>query len=205
MPSRVCSCRRYETCPLGRPHRRRPMPQSSDFWSAFEIAASRIGREYFAPRVAGGSTVRRERVYTYELYHQLRCEFAEGELRLHGEMDKSNHPMKLPAVKPDLIVHRPGFMDENLVAIEVKAAGTGSRGLLKDLGTLTVLRTVGRYREAVLLVFGDSARPATLARIGAGIEYDPYGRRIDRNLVRLFVHDQPGSPPKELAWATAHS
>ena len=68
----------------------------------------------------------RERVYCYELYHRLRSVMNElFPYLLNGEIDKSRHPYmqgnNLDGVKPDLLLHRPGDMDANLVAMEVKS------------------------------------------------------------------------------------
>lgn len=63
------------------------------FLRAFREAVAQIAPEYFAPRVAGGGDVWRERVYAYELYHQLRVAFEPTGLVMHGEMDKASHPV----------------------------------------------------------------------------------------------------------------
>lgn len=67
----------------------------------------------------------RERVYCYELYHQLRLRMGDDfGYYLGGEVDKLNHPRMLhptlQRAKPDLLVHDPGRMEGNLVVMEVK-------------------------------------------------------------------------------------
>ncbi len=73
---------------------------------------------YFRLNIEGGDPVYRERVYCYELYHQMRLKWPEGcAFYLNGEIDKAAHPIlsKLGAgyAKPDLLVHRPGYMSGN--------------------------------------------------------------------------------------------
>jgi hypothetical protein len=114
-------------------------------------------------------------------------------------MDKSAHPIIPGAVKPDLIVHAPGTMSENLVAIEVKVASGSPSGFLKDLGTLTLMRTLGRYHHAILLAFGESGRMDLRRRLRAE-DIDPFGRPINRSLVELYWHDAPGNEPTMLRW-----
>ena len=54
-------------------------------------ATSRIGRVYFALPVCGMPTpIKRERVYCYELYHQLRC--LPLDTTVTAEPDKRGHP-----------------------------------------------------------------------------------------------------------------
>lgn len=62
------------------------MHQLSDI--IFE-ATSRIDGMYMRLPVDGGEAQLRERVYCYELYHQLRCLWPHGcEYALNGEVDK---------------------------------------------------------------------------------------------------------------------
>ena len=79
---------------------------------------------YFQIQFAGSNELKfRERVYCYELYHQLRNILGdEFRYKLDGEVDKEGHPFypKLGPKKPDLIVHVPHDMDWNLAVIEVK-------------------------------------------------------------------------------------
>jgi hypothetical protein len=86
-------------------------------------AAEKIEPHYFQLPVAEGEEPKyRERVYCYELYHQLRCILGDNfqfQYKLNGEVDKRGHPIFRKAKKPDFIVHSPGDMKHNLVVIEV--------------------------------------------------------------------------------------
>lgn len=93
--------------------------------------------------VAGeANPIYRERVYCYELYHQLRV--ATGDdfgYSLGGEVDKVRHPIlskfALDKTKPDLLVHKSGDMRGNLVVMEVKPVNAKTEGIKKDLQNLT--------------------------------------------------------------------
>ncbi|MCF6191716.1 MAG: hypothetical protein L3J76_01090 [Candidatus Hydrothermae bacterium] len=88
-------------------------------------AARNIGEDYFRTEFAESQSgyKYRERIYTYELYHQLRLviENLGWRLVLHGEMDKRAHTN--PDIKnkiPDMILHIPGTHENNLLVLEVK-------------------------------------------------------------------------------------
>jgi hypothetical protein len=117
---------------------------------------------YFQLPVAGEVAVLRERVYCYELYHQLRIALPHNfEYKLNGEVDKSGHPLfrrHMKALKPDFIVHQPGHMNRNLAVIEVKSTATSSRELRDDLKTLKNFLDRARYHRGIMLIYG-SGRP----------------------------------------------
>jgi hypothetical protein len=76
-----------------------------------EEATQRVPAMYFQIALDGGDPIYRERVYCYELYHQLRCVWPpDTDFYLNCELDKAAHPIlrKLGAdfAKPDLLVHR---------------------------------------------------------------------------------------------------
>ena len=103
-------------------------------WGAFQTALlssiSAIAPEFYRLERFNGENsatqVWRERIYCYELYHQLRTRFTSSShpYVLHGEVDKRGHKFitdhfhgKL--VHPDFVVHAPGT-DSNLVVMEGK-------------------------------------------------------------------------------------
>ncbi|VVB63499.1 Uncharacterised protein [uncultured archaeon] len=135
------------------------------FQVAFRRATQNIDEYYFKVSVANLSGhYFRERVYCYELYHQLRINlsgFHNFPYALQGEMDKNSHPIihnEISAVKPDFILHKPGTMDQNLLVIEVKPLNNTSYSQLKkDLDTLTGFIDLGYYR-AIHLIYGSLGR-----------------------------------------------
>lgn len=125
-------------------------------------ATAAIAPEYFLLPIHGADPVYRERVYCYELYHQMRRLWPVGSLyRLNGEVDKRAHPYFQDGgqPKPDLLVHQPGT-GENYGVIEVKSARAIAREIDKDLGTLTLFRTDLGYQRAIYLIYGAGALEA---------------------------------------------
>ena len=124
-------------------------------------ATAAIGREYFLLPIHGADPVHRERVYCYELYHQMRLRWPATDYcpyRLNGEIDKGGHPYfenEPGTPKPDLLVHVPGTGD-NYAVIEVKSSRARARGIRKDLGTLCRFSNLG-YRRAIYLIYGNDA------------------------------------------------
>jgi hypothetical protein len=128
-------------------------------------ATARIEPQYFQVMIDGGSPIYRERVYCYELYHQLRCVWPIGsEYCLNGELDKAAHPILRQVgaayAKPDLLVHQPGCMAGNNTIIEVKSSRAQSAGIEKDLKTLALFRTEVGYQRAIYLLFGSNVEEA---------------------------------------------
>lgn len=114
----------------------------------------------------------RERVYCYELYHQLRQAKALEPLILMAELDKQGNPAfrttKKP--KPDFILHITGTNEHNSTILEVECK-PGIAHLRKDMKTLKLMQTHG-YKELVLLLYGMNTVPwrqINLAALEAGL------------------------------------
>lgn len=136
-----------------------------------EEATTAIGPSYFQLPTDGGERFYRERVYTYELYHQMRQRWPDADetpFSLNGEVDKRAHPgfIALNAAPkiPDLLVHEPGHMHNNYAVIEVKSQRASNDGIRKDLEALSFFVSEFNYQRAVYLIYGDTAN-ATLAHI----------------------------------------
>jgi hypothetical protein len=101
----------------------------------------------------------RERVYCYELYHQLRVSLGDDfPYKLNGEVDKRSYSQIVPFVgakKPDFIVHVPGLMKRNLVVMEVKPNTARPSYLRKDLATLRGFLDKAGYYRGVMLIYGN--------------------------------------------------
>lgn len=135
---------------------------SRHFIRCLKEAGRRVDRHYFQLDIAGSEeSIYRERVYCYELYHQLRCVLGDSfPYKLDGEVDKAGHPIirqELGARKPDFIVHVPGKMNRNLAVIEVKPLTIKNRisELREDLKTLQGFLDKARYYRAIMLIYGD--------------------------------------------------
>jgi len=148
--------------------------------SILRKATEAIEADYFHLHIDGGAPVYRERVYSYELYHQMRARWPiECLFRLNGEVDKRAHPILrqrgVGALQPDLLVHGPGSMNRNHAIIEIKSSDAGTGGIRKDLTTLATFMNSVNYERAIYLIYGSEINQALLARIV----------RISQNVDRL--------------------
>lgn len=170
------------------------MEQLSDI---FRAATAAIEREYFRLEIAGGDPIYRERVYCYELYHQMRSRWPDGtRYYLNGEVDKAAHPilseLGISLSKPDLLVHQPGYMEGNHAVIEVKHSAATAYGLKKDLRTLSAFVSKVGYQRAILLIYGVAAadQVSTIRREAAKMkELAP---------VEIWLHREVGSPAEHI-------
>ena len=117
---------------------------------------------YFKLAIDGDAPVYRERVYCYELYHQMRLRWPKhSRYVLNGEVDKSGHHLlqllKLDGFKPDFLIHRPGRMKDNFAIMEVKRHKAREEDIRKDLVALTQFVRKAKYQRAIYLVFGENA------------------------------------------------
>jgi hypothetical protein len=160
------------------------------FTEILQVATAAIPAEYFLLPIHGGDPVYRERVYCYELYHQMRRRWPnDTPFRLNGEVDKRAHPYFQDGgqPKPDLLVHQPGA-GENFAVIEVKCTRAASREIDKDLSTLTLFRNHFGYHRAIYLIYGAEFEQAR-ARVRQRIEATPNLAAIE-----VWVHPAVGMP-----------
>ncbi|WP_398473307.1 methionyl-tRNA formyltransferase-like protein [Tardiphaga sp.] len=157
----------------------------------FTAATRDVGSEYFQLKIDGGDPIYRERVYCYELYHRMRVRWPEStEYYLNGEVDKAAHPilrrMGVGREKPDLLVHKPGYMSGNFAIIEVKSARSDNAGIYKDLCTLRLFLAQVGYRRAIYLHFGfdNDDIVSRVEQIASSFEKLPP--------IELWVHSRPG-------------
>lgn len=157
-------------------------------------ATANIEAGYMLLNIHGGPAVYRERVYCYELYHQMRRRWPERcKYVLNGEVDKAAHPILaergLGRVKPDLLVHGPGHMDLNYAAIEVKSGLASAREIKKDIATLSEMAYRAGYRRGIYLIYGGDADQSFIdrvMRISRGFEELP---RIE-----IWIHPRARDP-----------
>jgi hypothetical protein len=110
------------------------------FMRILALSCEGITDQYFQLPQAKGDRVYRERVYCYELYHQMRRQWSKFRYSLGGEVDKSGHPIFRDGPyrhsKPDFLVHVPGDMGENLAIVEVKASTATFAAMSADVKKL---------------------------------------------------------------------
>jgi|GEM_PF-739290 len=176
------------------------------FTSLLQTATKEIKELYLKLPVDGKPSVHRERVYCYELYHQMRLAWTTNALAstdylLNGEVDKSGHPSfqeeGLRRLKPDFLLHGPGHMSRNHTVIEVKSANYQKFGLHKDLTTLHRLSSMEQgYKRQMLLVFGET----DFTKLIQIIE-DFRNRNGFATPLELWSHRSPGtSAQREACW-----
>lgn len=170
-----------------------------EFSQMLHAATGRICQSYFFLPIDGGTPIYRERVYCYELYHQLRLLWpTNSSLFLSGELDKAGHPilkdLGASYAKPDLLVHLPGEMQANNIVMEIKATSASNRGISKDLDTLSIFRTAVGYQRAIYLVYGNETENSTkrIRKIAKqkGIEHQ----------FELWIHKSPGQGAMKVPW-----
>jgi len=156
-------------------------------------ATRSIDAAYFHLNIDGGDAIYRERVYCYELYHQMRNQWPrESPFYLNGEIDKSAHPIltELGAAhaKPDLLVHMPGYMDGNYAIIEVKSPRASLREIKIDLDKLAIFVNRVGYRRAIYLHYGydNDGVVKRVAEISSLMEGLPS--------IELWLHSNVGEP-----------
>lgn len=142
------------------------------YW--FRLATTRIPDHYIQVPVAGtDEKFLRERVYCYELYHQLRILLGDAfPCKLMGELDKERHPIIKPLIgakEPDFVVHIPGDM-ENVAIMEVKAITRDDKNRVKEERILLdtdklvdFLRIQIKYYMAIQLLYGSANRDELLS------------------------------------------
>jgi hypothetical protein len=167
-------------------------------------ATQSIREEYFQLPIDGREEpIYRERVYCYELYHQMRCNWPNGSsFTLSGEVDKSGHPLirgnGLDRAKPDFLVHVPGDMGGNHAVIEVKPINAQRGGLKKDLITLTAFRRYASYERALYLFYGGGAIKNIIAQLQDLADKDR-GKSIDLSLIEFWWQGVANEPAHWLA------
>lgn len=159
--------------------------------SIIEKATAGITINYFHLNIDGADPIYRERVYCYELYHQMRlCWPAHTDYFLNGEIDKAAHPilrtLGADYAKPDLLVHQPGYMNGNHAIIEVKSPAADAEGIRKDLKTLSMFKSKVGYRRAIYLIYGYEAADVVKRIIRFA------GEVQDLENIELWLHQNPG-------------
>ena len=106
----------------------------------------------------------RERVYCYELYHQLRKILGDRyKYNLDGELSKNAHPIienEIGAKIPDFLIHYRSKMDHNLVIIEVKpikSVNDSITNLEEDLDKIIDFIETAEYQYGIMLIYSNGS------------------------------------------------
>jgi hypothetical protein len=159
-----------------------------------QLATRALPAEYFRLAIHGGPAVYRERVYCYELYHQMRRLWPDDcPYWLNGEIDKQGHQLlaQLGAArfKPDFLIHTPGEMAGNYAIMEVKPLGAGRDDINADIEKLCLFVSRVEYRRAIYLFYGHGDADRTFERVS-----EAYERLDDPRPIEIWLHAEPGHP-----------
>ena len=103
------------------------------------------------------SGIVRERVFCYELYHQVRSLMKdEHKISINGEIDKRGHVDFAPAHRknPDFVFHIPGTHKGNTVVLEVKGRIDYSPTVMQnDFETLLTFVSQYSYQSGIFLLY----------------------------------------------------
>lgn len=156
-------------------------------------ATAGVGADYFRVAIGGSEPIYRERVYCYELYHQMRCRWPkETRLLVQGELDKSgnqNFPPELGKV-PDFLIHTPASMKNNYAIIEVKPSSADPGNIDNDLKKLSLFQSQVGYQYAIYLIYGDEA--ADFAEHVKEIAEKVQEFKLEP--IELWLHEKSGEP-----------
>lgn len=151
-------------------------------------ATAAISPEYFQLPVAGREPALYERVYCYELYHQMRRRWPETNLFLTGEIPKRGHEIIMASVEnaviPDFLIHEPGTMDHNHAILEVKSSQANAVGIRKDLATLDQFCVRVGYQRAIYLFYGGNIDLGSVRKLAAQRQLQAY--------IEIWLHSEPG-------------
>jgi len=158
------------------------------FLEQLKNATAKIDSQFFKLSRAGycEEQIFRERVYCYELYHQLRYTIDDNfPYQLNGEVDKRGHSFIKGEFKPDFIVHIPGDMKNNLAVIEVKPTNAEKVKIKEDIDKFKVFLEADYYK-AIMLIYGDDKSKVDYAQF----EIAQSPQSVD---ILLLWHKEPRS------------
>lgn len=130
-------------------------------------AAEQVTKNYLKLTTTYESSgIVRERIFCYELYHQLRIKLGnDHQLTLSGEIDKRGHLdfKEEDRKNPDFLFHIPGQHKGNTIIIEVKG-NLDTGGIIKDFETINTFISSYQYQVGVFLLYNH-----TLAELSKGL------------------------------------
>lgn len=125
-----------------------------------KVALAHVAPDYYQlPTTYSLAGVTRERIFCYELYHQIRLHMSpRHSLSLHGEIDKRGHRdfVKTDRANPDFVFHIPGTHAHNTLVMEVKGVigPKYRRAIGKDFNTLLSFTSKYQYKAGIFILFG---------------------------------------------------
>ena len=159
-----------------------------------KTALSQVEPDYFkVPTTYELSGIVRERVFCYELYHQLRklrnSKTTKLDLELNGEIDKRSHIDfdKKDRKNPDFVFHNPGTHERNTLVIEVKGK-LHKRGIEKDFNTISTFIEKYEYKAGIFILYNHSIQELTEKR---GKELKKFKKKLSANRIYILTIKSP--------------
>ncbi len=178
-----------------------------EFQKLFIKATAAIPDKYFLLPVYTNeenepTSIYRERVYCYELYHHMRTLWPYYNLKSYSicaEIDKRKHSVIELNPKPDFLVHNAGDMSKNLVIIEVKPLK--DRNYIKDdLIKLTKFQNDNyKYKSGFYLFYGNNEEKLNNIKNNAR-KHELKNENINLFKIKLFYHQKPEKPAELKQW-----
>ena len=158
-----------------------------------------IPKEYFTIEVAEKNATarrkRRERVYAYELYHQMRILQDERKsilgknMCINAEIDKRGHTVIKEKFNPDIIIHEQGTM-HNLCVIELKVC-LDYDGIRKDINTIHKMVDEYQYVCGAFVMAGASLDETKTKLRNALIKKPIKGIEKSAEKIWIFAEENP--------------
>ena len=178
------------------------------FTNILKDAIQCIGEDYYKLKVTyNESGIVRERVFCYELYHQIRKiqdDNVQGAFVLNGELDKRGHREFDPEdrANPDFVLHIPGDMEGNTAVIEVKGESRCKykTKITKDFETLITFIQKYDYKVGYFILFNydEDNDPILKRAIDAAIEIkEAENTTLDK--IRIILAKKAGVKPVDIS------
>ena len=156
-------------------------------------ATEDISKEYFSTKIIVNENeelVYRERIYCYELYHQIRLKLkCDLNMGFYGEYDKSGSSVYKHSasnrVKPDFLIHSPGDVEQNFLAMEVKSSDAKKCDIKSDIDKLIKLKKYHNFKFCIYLIYGDNALKK--GGVAAGCVDHEF-----KSGIKIFIHSKVG-------------
>jgi len=136
------------------------MSKLHDLVDLIKRAAQAVESSYFLlPTSYERAGIVRERVFCYELYHQMRSLMTDANIfSLSGEIDKRGHLDIKPKHRynPDFVFHIPGIHSGNAIIMEVKGNIEKASEVKKDFHTLHTFIKYYKYQLGIFLMYNHS-------------------------------------------------
>ena len=161
-----------------------------------------VGDEYYKITTTYESSgIVRERVFCYELYHQMRSvQSARGltDVQIHGEIDKSGHIAfdRNSRKNPDFVFHVPGMMKGNAIVVEVKGKieGNYQEGVYKDIVTLSKFTNNKHYYHSGILIIYNYTYDEFLRKIGEFLKNRLQENKVSTDKIIIICKKSKSSP-----------